>query len=61
MPVMSNDNVEFSQLIYNPLKAGVIVVPCAVWEMGGIKFVCVPQSKTMHRFSLNFQDMFTPR
>ena len=28
---------------------------------GGIKLVGVPQPKPMHRFSPNFQDIFTPR
>ena len=42
-------------------KAGVIVVPCAIRALAVIKFVGVPQPKRIHRFSPNFQGMFTPR
>ena len=46
-----------------PIKAGVIVVPCAVWAAAaaGIKLVGVPQPKPLHGFSPNFQGMFIPR
>ena len=43
-----------------PIKAGVIVVTCAV-QAAGIKLVGVPQPKPMHGFPPNFQGMFTPR
>ena len=44
------------------IKAGVIVVPCAVRATAvGIKLVGVPQPKLVHRFSPNFQGMFTVR
>ena len=42
--------------------AGVIVVPRTVRAAAaGIKLVGVPQPKHLHRFSPNFQGMFTPR
>ena len=47
-----------------PIKAGVIVVPCAVRVVAvvaGIKLVGVPQPKPLYEFLPNFQDMFTPR
>ena len=44
-----------------PIKAGVIVFPCAVRAMAGIKLVDVPQPKPLHGFSPNFQGMFNPR
>ena len=56
------------QIYYHqPIKAGVIVVLCAVRAAvalaaaAGIKLVGVPQPKPMHEFSPNFQGMFTPR
>ena len=36
-----------------------IVIPCAD-QAAGIKLVGGPQPKPLHRFSPNFQEMFTP-
>ena len=44
-----------------PMKAGLIVVPCGVSISAGIKFVGFPQPKPMHRFSPNFQGIFIPK
>ena len=37
------------------IKAGVIVVPCAVRAAAGIKLLDVPQPKPLHGFSPNFK------
>ena len=55
------------QVIYLCLSVKVlwvIVVACAVQagvEAAGIKLAGVPQTKPLHRFSQNFQDMFSAR
>ena len=49
-------------LLTPTIKAWVIVDTCAVLALvGGIKVVRNSQPKPTHRFSQNFQDMFTPR
>ena len=60
--VVEEDVITNLGFLTQPIKAGVIVVPYVIRAaVAGIKLVGVPQPKPLHRFSPDFQGMFTSR